>query len=213
LTPPARESAWKRLGHLLADRRVQLGARYKNKTLFAEERGINRKMLWSIESGARDTYTPDTIRVIEAAYMLAPGSLDRTLAGGDPEPLAPAPRPVLVPSPPPGARSRAEVAEWLSRADDAVIARLVAHDEVLGMIWALPGPGGGLRARVTRIEMLAVALADDDPMMEERRQGDAGLPRGFPHAVDSVKIRCPLSKQRAYHYSLSITRNWAERGR
>jgi hypothetical protein len=93
VTPPANESAWERLGSLLADRRIQIGARYRNKTLFAEERGINRRMLWAIESGVRDTYTPDTVRVIEAAYELAPGSLYRTRDGGDLEPLQPAATP------------------------------------------------------------------------------------------------------------------------
>jgi len=68
VTPPADESAWTRLGRLLADRRIQLAARYRNKTLFSQERQIHRRMLWAIESGGRDTYTPDTIRVIEAAY-------------------------------------------------------------------------------------------------------------------------------------------------
>ena len=114
MTPPADESAWTRLGRLLADRRIQLAARYRNKTLFSQERQIHRRMLWAIESGGRDTYTPDTIRVIEAAYMLAPGSLRWSLDSGELEPVpgspgAPAPlRP--VPSPESAADSPSEKA-------------------------------------------------------------------------------------------------------
>lgn len=86
--PPEDQSAWERLGKLLAGRRIEIGARYKNKNLFAEERQINRRMLWQVESGERDTYRTDTLRAIEAAYALVPGSLERTLAGGDLEPAA-----------------------------------------------------------------------------------------------------------------------------
>lgn len=97
--PPVDQEAWKRLGRLLADRRIQVGARYRNKNLFAEERQINRRMLWQVESGERDTYRPDTIRAIESAYELVPGSLARTLAGGALEPSGEArsgpPRPRL----------------------------------------------------------------------------------------------------------------------
>lgn len=94
--PPEGKSAWERLGSLLADRRVRIAARYRNKKLFCDERGLHRRMLWSVEAAVRDTYTPDTIRVIESAYMLVPGSLDRTLAGG---PLEPLPAPAAVPAP------------------------------------------------------------------------------------------------------------------
>lgn len=108
MPPPVDMTAWQRLGRLLAARRVQVGARYKNKNLFATEREINRRMLWQVESGARDTYRPDTIRAIEAAYELVPGSLERTLAGGDLEPArAPETQPVF-PEPPTAAEEALE---------------------------------------------------------------------------------------------------------
>lgn len=93
---PADQDAWKRLGRLLAKRRIQIGARYKNKNLFATERELNRRMLWQIETGARDTYRDDTLRAVESAYMLVPGSLDRTLAGGELEPLRTVPETALT---------------------------------------------------------------------------------------------------------------------
>ena len=120
MTPPADESAWTRLGRLLSDRRTQLAARYRNKTLFSQERQIHRRMLWAVESGARDTYTPDTIRAIEAAYMLVPGSLRRSLDGGELEPAPGSPgAPPLraAPDAPPGATT--------SPADD-ILADLLA---------------------------------------------------------------------------------------
>lgn len=95
----ADKSAWERLGRLLADRRVQIAPRYRNKNLFAAEREINRRMLWQVESGDRDNYRPDTIRAIEVAYMLAPGAIDRALAGGDLEPAPEPPRPHSAPPP------------------------------------------------------------------------------------------------------------------
>lgn len=91
---PENEADWKRLGRLLAQRRVEVGARYKNKNLFALERELNRRMVWSVETGARDTYTADTLRDVERAYALAPGSIERTLAGGELEPLGTGATPV-----------------------------------------------------------------------------------------------------------------------
>jgi len=60
-------------------------------------------MVWSIENGARDNYGRPTLRAVEAAYMLAPGSLDRTLAGGPLEPAeaqSPPLRPAVIRSAP-----------------------------------------------------------------------------------------------------------------
>lgn len=134
MTPPADESAWTRLGRLLADRRTQLAARYRNKTLFSQERQIHRRMLWAIESGARDTYTPDTIRAIESAYMLVPGSLRRSLNGGELEPAPGSPgAPPLRSAPDPSPGAAASPAEEIladllaSYPDDPVVASLATQ--------------------------------------------------------------------------------------
>jgi len=139
MTPPPDENAWKRLGRLLAQRRVEIGARYRNKNLFAAERELNRRMVWSVENGVRDTYGRETLRAVEAAYMLAPGSLDRTLAGG---PLEPAeeprssPRPVIVHSTP-GAEEKfiASVLELLSPLDRQVIRDINRMTDEEGNPW------------------------------------------------------------------------------
>lgn len=97
--PPADSSAWGRVGRLLASRRVQISARYANRRTFAAERGMNWRTLHDIEHAKRDNFRPETMRAFESAYMLVPGSLDRTLAGSDLEPLPP---PQLVTTPPGG---------------------------------------------------------------------------------------------------------------
>lgn len=129
--PPENETSWKRLGRLLAERRVQIASRYKNKNLFAEERQINRRMLWSIETGARDTYSSKTLRDIESSYMLAADSIERTLGGGE---LEPAPEPRAggsmrpVPAAPPGSPAEEILASLLHRyLDDPVVQAIGAQ--------------------------------------------------------------------------------------
>jgi hypothetical protein len=159
LMPPETEGDWKRLGRLLADRRIEIAARYKNKNLFAEERQINRRMLWAIEAGVRDTYTPDTLRAIERSYMLAPGSIERTLAGGGLEPVAES-RAALVPfrpaapSGPPADEGGQVLADLLAR---------FAGDEVI-------------RAISTQSHKPAYALVGEILRWRER-QGDADTAR------------------------------------
>jgi hypothetical protein len=133
---PENEAAWQRLGRLLADRRIEVGARYRNKNLFAEEREINRRMVWSVETGARDTYGKDTIRAIESAYALVPGSVERTVAGG---PLEPLPVPGAARAAARAPRVPAAWDEGDPRDDDA--ARLfrgdTRHDRLIRNIWRL----------------------------------------------------------------------------
>jgi hypothetical protein len=175
--PPADRTAWERLGRLLAERRTQISPRYANRRAFAADREMNWRTLHDVEAAKRDNFTPQTMRAFEAAYLLAPGSLERTLAGGELEPLPPPPRPELVPSPPPGPLPPGALVRWLADSDDRVIERMVSRDpEVLKKIWELPGPDGRPMAREKRIAMLAVVLADDDPASGEARQGNAGLP-------------------------------------
>lgn len=168
--PPADRTAWERLGRLLTGRRAQISPRYANRRAFAADREMNWRTLHDIEGAKRDNFRPETMRAFEAAYMLAPGSLDRALAGGDLEPL-PA-RPELVP-PPPGAA----LAATFARADDVLIERLIRGDEVLAKIWRLTGPNGKPVDREKRIKMMQVVIGDDPAAPAEgRRQGDAGLP-------------------------------------
>ena len=89
MLPPEDKAAYDRLGRLLRQRRIDLDLKYRTRTRFREERaaGINERMLQDIENGSRGGYSADNKRAIEGAYELAPGSLDRTLAGGDIEPL------------------------------------------------------------------------------------------------------------------------------
>ena len=85
MPPPA---AWTRLGQLLEQRRVELDPRYLNLTLFAEERRIDYRLTADVEHGRRTNYRRPTLRAIEVAYSLEPGSIDTALAGGE---LKPAP--------------------------------------------------------------------------------------------------------------------------
>jgi hypothetical protein len=78
--PPA---TWKRLGQLLEQRRVELDPRYRNLALFAEDRDLNYRLAWDIETGRRTNYRRPTLRAIEVAYGLEPGSVDTALAGGE----------------------------------------------------------------------------------------------------------------------------------
>jgi len=102
--PPADRTAWERLGRLLAERRSQISPRYRNRRAFAAEREMNWRTLHDVELAKRDNFTPATMSAFESAYMLAPGSLERTLAGGDLEPArVPGPAPLrAVPAPRPG---------------------------------------------------------------------------------------------------------------
>ena len=95
-SPPS--GAWRRLGALLVQRRIELAPRYRQRTAFAEDVGIKWRLLYDIERAKRDSFTPETLAAIEVAYRWQPGSVARVLAGGDPVPLAP-------PAPPGGARS------------------------------------------------------------------------------------------------------------
>jgi hypothetical protein len=133
--PPESESPWKRLGRLLGHRRTEIAARYKNKNLFARERELNRRMLWSIETGARGTYAPDTLRDIERAYVLVPGSIKRTLDGGDLEPL----RTGLPPQP---RDPSATVADQHGEPEDDPAWDLFPDpaDKLLRWIWRMPVP-------------------------------------------------------------------------
>jgi hypothetical protein len=136
--PPADRTAWARLGRLLAERRVQISPRYANRRAFAADREMNWRTLHDIELAKRDNFRPDTMRAFEAAYMLAPGSLDRALAGGDLEPLPPL---RAVPDHP-------------LAAEDPEIAALIRDWPELETIWALAGADGKPYPREERIRLM-----------------------------------------------------------
>jgi hypothetical protein len=78
---PSRDE-WQRLGEMLEGRRVDLDLRYRNLSLFAQERGIDYRLAWDIEHARRTNYRRPTLRAIEAAYALVSGAIDSALDGG-----------------------------------------------------------------------------------------------------------------------------------
>lgn len=77
------DTDWARLGTLLIRRRVEMDRRYRNRRVFVKERGIKYDVAIDVELKRRTNFEPTTKAVIESAYGLAPGSLDKALAGGD----------------------------------------------------------------------------------------------------------------------------------
>jgi len=71
---------WKRLGTALTQRRVEIDPRYMNRSLFCAERGLNYRLTYDIEAGARTNYGAITLRAIEVAYELEVGAIDVFLA-------------------------------------------------------------------------------------------------------------------------------------
>lgn len=90
MTAQNARDAWTRLGEMLENRRVEMDTRYSNRSLFAEERGIDPRLAYDVEKGARANYRRPTRRAIEVAYGWRAGSIERVLAGGEP---------LLVPQP------------------------------------------------------------------------------------------------------------------
>ena len=159
--PPADRTARERLGRLLAERRAQISPRYANRRAFAADREMNWRTLYDIEAARRDNFRPETMRAFEAAYMLAPGSLGRTLAGGELEPLPPA-------SPAPEA---APVSYDDEPQGDAAWA-LFPHDRTKRLIWRVPASEDERAAMIEALDRKrresAVILAG------ERERDEAG---------------------------------------
>lgn len=84
------KAARERLGELLMQARINLDVRYKNRALFARERGLNYRLVQDIETAARDNFDPVTKLAIERAYGWAYGSINAVMAGGEPGLAAPA---------------------------------------------------------------------------------------------------------------------------
>ena len=172
---PASRSDWERVGRQLAERRVQISARYANRRVFAEETGLNWRTLYDAEYGKRATFRRETVGAFETALRLVPGSIDRALAGGDLEPL---PDLRAVPA---GLHPAAPYLAASPPADDAaaeILAGLVKRyedDPVVRAIGAQHGKDAG--TRVTEIlrflkdpdldrEVLAGLMARDDAVIQ-----------------------------------------------
>jgi hypothetical protein len=167
--PSADQDARIRLGQLLTGRRAQISARYKNRREFAADTGLNWRLLYDVEQAKRDNFRPETLRAFESAYHLAPGSIDRVLAGGDLEPLPDAPRIAAVPDSAIPRTPREEDA-------DEAIEALIAGNEVLRLLWNYPdpkGPVGKLLDRKTRLAMMRQWITADPrgALDDEGRRG------------------------------------------
>lgn len=110
--------AWTRLGRMLERRRGELGYGFRQRARFARERGggmISVKTISRLENGERASYPESTVGTVEAMYQWSPGSVERVLTGGEPNPLLLAPaadrNPITNPyaSPTPGER----MASWV----------------------------------------------------------------------------------------------------
>lgn len=84
--------SWEKLGRLLAGRRTEIDPRWFNRRVFASETGLNWRLLYDVERARRADFRPETLAAFEVAYRLAPGSIGRTLAGGDLERADPPPQ-------------------------------------------------------------------------------------------------------------------------
>ena len=122
---------WARLGKLLIQRRAQLDPRYMNRRLFADDRGLDYRLVADIERARRQNFEESTLAAIEVAYAWAPDSILRVLADGDPMPLPDEPAvPAAAPEPEPEAA--AGNAEDIG---DAVVTVLRARQGEPG-VWA-----------------------------------------------------------------------------
>ena len=133
-------AAWTRLGELLIQRRVQLDPRYRNRRLFAIERGLDSRLVADIERARRQNFEGVTLAAaIEAAYRLEPGSIGRTLHGGELEQAAPAVR-ALPAASPPEVRPRRRPAAPPGFVTDEIKEQARPYaDEIWERLWMLAG--------------------------------------------------------------------------
>jgi hypothetical protein len=178
--PPYPAGSWERLGELLVHRRVEIDLRYRNRQLFADERGLNWRLLYDIERAKRTNFEPETKAAIEVAYMLAPGSVDRVLAGGElepqsaPDPAAPRERPL----PPILADAPEEVRGYRAVLDAEREHGLPPRNAQEEGIWATevldrPDPETGERGEGQRRALIAMLryMADESARSQGRESG------------------------------------------
>lgn len=132
---------WTRLGALLVRRRVELDRRFRNRSVFSRERDIEYHIVSDIERARRTNFEPQTIALLEHAYKLPMGAIDRVLAGGELEPAEP-----LIPEPGPDEDpDSAYIRSALPRLDRAQKAVLVG----IVQSWLNPATPSPARARET----------------------------------------------------------------
>lgn len=93
------QEARARLGEQLVRRRIELDPRYRNRQLFADERGVSYRIVSDIEAGRRENFEDATLAALEVAYQLAPGAIQAAETRGHLEPLPAPPALQAVPSP------------------------------------------------------------------------------------------------------------------
>lgn len=142
---------WERLGDMLASRRGQLKPEYRNRRVFAEEAGINYRVVFDVEHGRRSNYGRQTLAALERAYWWRPGSVAAVLGGGAPEPLVPTIDLSTVPDVP------ADVG-------------FAALEEWERHVWMTPG----LTVEERALAIKAVRLLRESTRAVEREAGEAG---------------------------------------
>jgi hypothetical protein len=173
---------WKRTGESLVRRRIELDPRYANRRLFAAERGLNYRIITDLEHGRRGNYEPSTLTAAEVAYGLAAGSIARSAAGGELEPL-----PVTAPPEPPASRYPPAPAAWdAGDPRDDVAARLfdgdTLHDRMIRNIWRLgEAYDTPPKKRIGMIRVVDPELAD--ALDNVAGQSEAGLSRALQSHV------------------------------
>lgn len=75
------ENQWRRLAKLLADQRGRIEP---NARKFADQSGLNYRLVWDLENAARTNYRPATLTSVEDAYGWEHGSIRLVLDGGEP---------------------------------------------------------------------------------------------------------------------------------
>ena len=74
---------WERLGRLVAAGRLRQG--HRSLAAFAAATGLSRTTLDSLEHARKTSYDPATLAVLEGALGWRAGSVERVLAGLDPQ--------------------------------------------------------------------------------------------------------------------------------
>ena len=131
---PEMPAARQRLAELMDARRLELGLRWQD---VAAAGDVSIKTLYSVRTG-HSAVPRLTARKVDKGLHWEPGSVERVLAGGDPQPLA---GPALVPARP-------------LPADDPEIAALIRDWPELETIWALATADGKPYPREERIRLM-----------------------------------------------------------
>lgn len=75
---------WERLGRLLSEQRGRIES---NARAFADQTGLNYRLVWDLENARRTNYRVAKLAEVEKAYRWGPGSIKRVLDGGNPTPI------------------------------------------------------------------------------------------------------------------------------